>query len=74
MTQRDYKKEYEKFQSSSLSKKDRVKRNKLRRLFLKLKKVKKGDKKDIDHKDGNPQNNSKKNIRVVSRSTNRAKK
>jgi len=51
-----------------------VKRNKLRRLFLKLKKVKKGDNKDIDHKDGNPQNNSKKNIRVVSRSTNRAKR
>ena len=74
MTKRDYKKEYEKFQSSSSSKKDRVKRNKLRRLFLKLKKVKKGDNKDIDHKDGNPQNNSKKNIRVVSRSTNRAKK
>ena len=74
MTKRDYKKEYEKFQSSSSSKKDRVKRKKLRRLFIKLKRVKKGDKKDIDHKDGNPQNNSKKNIRIVKRSTNRAKR
>ena len=47
---RNYKKEYKKFQSSSSSKKDRAYRNKLRRLFLKLKKVKKGDNKDIDHK------------------------
>ena len=74
MTKRDYKREYELFQSSESSKDDRVKRNKLRRLFKKLKKVKKGDKKDIDHKDGNPQNNSMVNIRVVSRSINRAKK
>ena len=71
---RDYRKEYDKFQSSSSSKKDRASRNKLRRLFLRLKKVKKKDGKDIDHKDGNPQNNSIKNIRVVSRSTNRAKR
>lgn len=71
---RNYKKEYKKFQSSSSSKKDRAYRNKLRRLFLKLKKVKKGDNKDIDHKDGNPRNNSKGNIRVVSRRKNRAKR
>ncbi len=71
---RNYKKEYEKFQSSTSSKKDRAKRNKLRRLYLKLKRVQKGDKKDIDHKDGNPQNNSQKNIQVVSQSKNRAKK
>ena len=40
---RDYRKEYDKFQSSSSSKKDRASRNKLRRLFLRLKKVQKKD-------------------------------
>ena len=70
---RNYKKEYKKFQSSSSSKKDRAYRNKLRRLFLKLKKVKKGDNKDIDHKDGNPRNNSKSNLRVSSKSYNRSR-
>ena len=71
---RDYKDEYEKFQSSSQSKKDRAKRNKNRRKALRDGRVTKGDGKDIDHVDGNPQNNSSKNLRVVSRSKNRAKK
>ena len=74
MTKRNFRKEYDKFQSSSSSKKDRAHRNKVRRLALRLKKVKKNDKKDIDHKDGNPRNNKKSNLRVVSRSTNRRKK
>jgi hypothetical protein len=71
---RDYKKEYAKFQSSTESKKDRAHRNKVRRKALKDGRVKKGDGKDIDHKDGNPRNNSKSNLRVVSKSTNRAKR
>jgi hypothetical protein len=71
---RDYKDEYEKFQSSTKSKKDRAHRNKVRRKALKNGQVKKGDGKDIDHVDGNPRNNSKKNLRVVSKSTNRAKR
>lgn len=36
--------------------------------------VRKGDRKDIDHKDGNPQNNNSSNLQVVSRSYNRAKR
>jgi hypothetical protein len=32
-----------------------------------------GDGKEVDHKDGNPMNNSPKNLRVVSRTTNRKK-
>lgn len=71
---RDYKKEYKKFQSSTESKKDRAHRNKVRREALREGRVKKHDGKDIDHKDGNPRNNSKKNLRVVSKSTNRAKR
>ena len=71
---RDYKDEYEKFQASEQSKKARAKRNKNRRKALRDGKVSKGDGKDIDHVDGNPQNNSSKNLRVVSKSKNRAKR
>jgi hypothetical protein len=71
---RDYKDEYEKFQSSTKSKKDRAHRNKVRRKALRDGRVTKGDGKDIDHVDGNPRNNSKKNLRVVKKSTNRAKR
>ena len=71
---RDYKDEYEKFQSSTKSKKDRAHRNKVRRKALRDGHVTKGDGNDIDHIDGNPRNNSKKNLRVVRKSTNRAKK
>ena len=71
---RNYKEEYRKFQSSTESKKDRAHRNIVRRQALRDGRVKKGDGKDIDHKDGNPRNNSKKNLRVVSKSTNRAKR
>ena len=46
---RNYKREYEKFQSSKKSKKDRAKRNGLRRLFTRLGKVRKGDGKHVHH-------------------------
>ena len=71
---RNYKDEYAKFQSSTKSKKDRASRNKVRKAALRAGRVKKGDGRDIDHLDGNPRNNSKKNLRVVSKSKNRAKK
>jgi len=71
---RDYKDEYAKFQSSSSQKKDRAHRNKMRRLLMRLKRVSKNDKKDIDHRDGNPRNNSLANIRITSIAFNRAKK
>jgi hypothetical protein len=34
--------------------------------------VSKGDSKDVDHRDGNPKNNSKKNLRARSQSANRS--
>ena len=71
---RDYKDEYAKFQSSLSQKKDRAHRNKMRRLLMRLKRVSKNDKKDIDHRDGNPRNNSLANIRITSIAFNRAKK
>ena len=39
-----------------------------------LGRVRKGDGKDVDHKDRNPENNSKKNLRVESKKTNRSRK
>lgn len=70
---RDYKAEYQKFQSSDKSKKDRAARNHNRRLFIRQGRVRKHDGKDIDHKDGNPRNNNASNLRIVPRSVNRAK-
>ena len=70
----NYKKEYAKFQSSTKAKKDRASRNKVRRQALRKGTVKKGDGTAIDHKDGNPRNNSKSNLRVTSRSANARKK
>ena len=40
--------------------------------MVKAGRVKKGDGKDVHHKDRNPKNNSKKNLRVVSKSKNRS--
>lgn len=71
---RDYRKEYDNYQGSSEQKKNRAKRNKVNRLMKRLGRIRKGDGRDVDHKDGNPNNNSIKNLRVVSKSHNRSKK
>ena len=57
---------------SPLRKKKRNMRNKARRIAIKAGLVKRGDNKDVHHKDGNPKNNSKKNLVVKSRSKNRS--
>ena len=71
---RDYKKEYREYHSKPEQKKRRAGRNRARRIMTMLKRVKKGDGKDVHHKDGNPTNNSKKNLRVESKKTNRSRK
>ena len=71
---RDYKKEYKTYHSKPEQKKRRAGRNRARRIMTMLKRVKKGDGKDVHHKDGNPENNSKKNLRVESKKTNRSSK
>lgn len=71
---RNYKREYRKFHSSTAAKKDRASRNKVRRAALRTGKVRKGDGKDIDHRNGNPRDNRSSNLRVTSRSKNRSKK
>jgi hypothetical protein len=71
---RDYKAEYAKFHASEKSKKDRASRNKVRREAERDGRVSKGDGKDVDHRNGNPRDNRRSNLRVVSRSANRAKR
>lgn len=69
---RDYKSEYKNYHSKPKQRANRSKRVLARRLMMKLGKVHKGDGKDVDHKDGNPQNNGKSNLRVRDKSENRA--
>ena len=73
---RNYAKEYKRDHSSSRDKKDRSGRNEARNKLKKFmassgKTIPKG--KDVDHKDGNPQNNSSGNIRLMDKSKNRGR-
>ena len=71
--ERDYKKEYANFHGKPEQRAKRSKRVLARRKLEAQGRVSKGDGKDVDHKDGNPQNNSPKNLRVMDRSTNRSR-
>jgi len=69
---RNYKSEYENYHSKAKQKKNRAGRNTARRIMKK----KLGSSilgRDIDHKDRNPRNNSKSNLRVRSKSSNRSR-
>ena len=68
---RDYAKEYGDYHKKPSQVKRRAARNKARRMLEKRGLVKKGDKREVDHKDFNPRNNKRSNLRVVSRTTNR---
>lgn len=62
-----------KYNSSPEQKKRRAERNAARRKMEKAGKVKKGDGKDVDHKDMNTSHNSNGNLRVQSKAKNRAR-
>jgi hypothetical protein len=51
---------------------DNAARKRARRLLEKQGRVRKHDGKDVDHRDGNPKNNGRRNLRLMSRSRNRA--
>lgn len=71
---RNYKKEYADYHAKPAQKKRRAGRNKGRRLLERAGAVRKGDGKDVDHKDHNTMNNSRRNLRVMSKHRNRSKK
>lgn len=69
---RNYKKEYAYYGSKTIA--DRSSRNKARRKAKKIygEKALKG--KDVHHKNGNPRDNSRSNLRIRNRSINRSDK
>lgn len=70
---RDYKKEYREYQGTEEQKKNRAKRNAVRREMEEDGRVHKGDGKDVDHKRAliNGGSNAESNLRVVSKAVNR---
>ena len=62
-----------KYNGSAEQKKNRASRNAARRAAEKAGKVRKGDGRDVDHKNMNPKDNRKSNLQVISKSKNRAK-
>lgn len=69
---RNYKKEYENYHSKPEQRKKRSSRNKARRKMIKAGRVRLGDGRDVDHKNGNANDNSGSNLRVQSKSSNRS--
>jgi len=69
---RNYRKEYDNYHSKPEQRANRSKRVLARRKMEKKGKVRKGDGKDVDHKDGNPKNNGDSNLRVLPKSKNRS--
>lgn len=73
-TQEGIEHELSRFQSSKKAKRDRAARNKARRQALREGRVHRGDGKEIDHKNSQPTDNRRSNLRVVSRTFNRSRK
>jgi hypothetical protein len=65
MPNRNYRKEYDNYHAKPAQKKRRAGRNKANSL-------KGANGKDVHHKDGNPLNNSRKNLAVTSKKANRS--
>ena len=72
MTSRNYRQEYDRYQGTAKQKKRRAGRNKARRIMIAKGKAKKGDGKDVAHKDNNPLNSVAKNMRMESKRSNRS--
>jgi|TARA_B100000927_G_scaffold290233_1_gene288579 hypothetical protein len=69
---RNYGSEYKRYQKQSTQKKNRASRNAARNLLMKQGKVRKGDGKDVAHRNGNPRDNRPKNLAVSSKRANRS--
>jgi len=70
---RNYRKEYDNYHSRPEQRANRSARNKARRIAVKKYGKKALEGKDVDHKDRNPKNNSRSNLRIQSKSQNRSR-
>jgi len=69
---RNYANEYKKYQGTEAQKKRRAMRNKARRQAIKDGRARKGDGKDVHHRNGNPMDSSSDNLQIRSASSNRS--
>jgi len=69
---RNYRSEYRNYQSKTTQKNSRAGRNAARRKMIAAGKVKKGDGRDVAHRNGNPRDNRKSNLKAVPASKNRS--
>jgi len=72
MPSRNYRGEYDNYHKKPEQKKRRASRNTARSVMNTAGKVKKGDGKDVAHKNGNPKDNKRKNLTVKPKSINRS--
>jgi len=72
-SKRNYRKEYDNYQSRPEQRRRNDARKKARRMMIKKKGKAALRGKDIDHKDRNPKNNSMSNLRIQSRKKNRSR-
>ena len=73
MKRRDYAKEYRDFHGKPEQGAARSSRNKARRMMEADGMVHRGDGLDVDHRDSNPKNNKRSNLRVQTKSKNRSR-
>ena len=71
---RDYRKEYDDYHGTPKQRKNRSSRVLARRKMIKKVGMGAVNGKDVDHKDGNPRNNSDQNLRILAIKKNRASK
>lgn len=70
---RNYRREYDTYHGTADQRKKRSNRNKARRILARRRGKSAVKGKEVDHKDGNPLNNSVRNLRAISRRKNRKK-
>jgi hypothetical protein len=69
---RNYRSEYDNYQSRPEQKKNRASRNAARAVMVKSGKAKKGDGKDVAHRNGDPRDNRSSNLVAQPKSKNRS--